>query len=618
MEIETNNAIQLFFPNPSLVQVYFEAIANAFDASASEINIKIEITKFSQANSLRITITDNGVGFTDISFERFERLLKPQDSLHKGLGRLVYLHYFSKIEFTSETEDFRREFVFDEVFKGDSLKLQKSLETKETELKFSAFKNEKIKSYNDLRPSALKNLIIGQFLPYLYYRKNQNIEFLIKIELLTEESNSTKDFFSDTETISLKDLPELKKVLISDVTLDQFDGIEMSYRIKSGMGEREKLIAVCIDGRTIPIKIISENAIPFNYSVIFLFSSKLFEGKADSSRQRLMLPEDISEQDLFRILRREVGKVLSEEIVEIAEKNKTTTEDFEKKFPHLLGYFENTTAGLIDKNEAIDIAQKKFFKEQKEILECESLDDKTFERSLNISARTLTEYILYRELILKKLSQIDQAAKESEIHNLIVPRYKTFTKDTLIEDIYSNNAWLLDDKFMSFTTILSEARMDTLIEAIAIDSDPAKDEGRPDISMIFSANPDNATAVDVVIVEIKKKTDDDKENLYAATQLMKRARKLVNHCPNIQRIWYYAVIEINAELSQILIDTKWAPLFSKGHVFYQDFSIQAPDGRKIPTPVHILSFDAILNDATVRNSTFLEILKRGLKDHAKK
>ena len=47
MDIETSNAIELFFPNPSLVQVFFEAVANSLDAGASDITIKIAIQGFS-------------------------------------------------------------------------------------------------------------------------------------------------------------------------------------------------------------------------------------------------------------------------------------------------------------------------------------------------------------------------------------------------------------------------------------------------------------------------------------------------------------------------------------------------------------------------------------------
>jgi hypothetical protein len=60
---------------------------------------------------------------------------------------------------------------------------------------------------------------------------------------------------------------------------------------------------------------------------------------------------------------------------------------------------------------------------------------------------------------------------------------------------------------------------------------------------------------------------------------------------------------------------KWAPLFSKGKVFYQEFPTQRLDGTEVPTPMFILSFDAIVADAESRNHTFLEILRNGMKKH---
>ncbi len=196
---------------------------------------------------------------------------------------------------------------------------------------------------------------------------------------------------------------------------------------------------------------------------------------------------------------------------------------------------------------------------------------------------------------------------------MIVPRYEQFHQDTLIDGIYSNNAWLLDDKFMSFRTILSETKMRDVISAITLSEDTVEDEGRPDISMIFSADPEQSKKVDVVVIEIKRRKVDDKENPYAAIQLMKRARKIVDYCPNVQRIWYFAIIEIDEKLSQLLLDMKWASLFSKGQVFYQDFQVVRSDGIPVPTPTCLLSYDAVIKDAAARNHTFLEILKNDIK-----
>jgi len=616
MDIDTSNAIKLFFPSPSLVQVFFEAIANSFDADATKISIKVEIEAFPVSETLKIYIADNGNGFTHESFDRFKRLLKTQDAFHKGIGRLVFLNYFGQIAVDSVWAANRRTFVFSKSFQGES-KLEKlaAPQPNRTTLVFTDFVRERIKSFEELKPGALKERIIEQFLPTLHEYRRTNRPFEIRIELETKQTHQQKEFLPGEETITADDLPNLTSVMIQDPFLDAYDGVEMFYGVKSGMGERDLLTAVSIDRRTIPIKLLQPGALPPDHSAIFLFSSKLFEGKADTSRQKLNLPDTISEPELLRVLRREVGKVLTAEIPQIRDKNTQTEKQLEERFPHLLGLFEDTTVGLIDRDEALDIAQRKFFKAQKEILECEKLDDSTFEKSLELSSRTLTEYVLYREKIIAKMRETKMDSPEADTHNLIVPRWTQFRKREFVNGLYRNNAWLLDDKFMSFQTVLSDQRMDTIINAITLENETLVDGGRPDIAMIFSADPAEAAAVDVVVVEIKKKSDDEKENQYVINQLLDRALKLATHCENIQRIWYYAVIHINDAMVTRLRQQKWAPLFSHGKVFYQEFPTERPDGTVVPTPMFVMSFDAIVADAQSRNHTFLQILRHGMRQH---
>src|SRR3990167_2177142 len=465
MDIETSSAIKLFFPNPSLSLVYYEAIANAVDAGATEIDIDISIQAFTASETLNVKICDNGSGFTDESFERFKTLMKPKDGFHKGIGRLVFLNYFDSVDITSEWADKRRKFVFKENFDGnaDVEYLPNEVPSNKTKLFFTKFSKDKVKSYDDLKPGSLKEKIISHFLPTLNDLRDRKINFKITIDLETEESNAQKEFFSTAATITSDDLPELKLKEIRDLAVDVHSGINMHYHIKSTAATANLLTAVSIDGRTIPINLIQPSSLPYGYSVVFIFSSEIFGASADSSRQKLLLPDGISESALYALLRREIGNVLTENIPKISEINANTKKKFEVQFPHLLGYFENSTVGLIDREEALNGAQQKFFRIQKEILQCESLSDAIYEKSLEVSARTLTEYVLYREKIIAKMKAMTPGNSEEEIHNLIVPRWKDFNQDDIASNVYQNNAWLLDDKFMTFRTVLSEARMDKVI-----------------------------------------------------------------------------------------------------------------------------------------------------------
>ncbi|WP_395642133.1 ATP-binding protein [Rudaea sp.] len=617
MDIETSGAIKLFFPNPSLTLVYFEALANALDAGATDVSIDIDVQAYDKPDTLKITVADNGDGFTDENFDRFKTLLKPRDKFHKGIGRLVFLNYFDRVEVVSTRDKWQRKFVFKEGFDGNApLQELGQVQEAKTTLTFTGFTGARVKSYDDLKPDAIKPLLIEQFLPTLDARKRDGKAFKISISLKTTESNAQKEFFPHEVTITPDDLPSMTKITIQDDSLDAFSTIDMHYHVESVSGRGSLLIAFSIDGRTIPVNLIPASSFPSGYMGVFLFESEMFHSNADSSRQKLILPEGLPEASLYRVLRREVGKVLADKIPKITEKNEKVKEEFEEKFPHLLGYFEDDTVGLIDRDDALEIAQQKFFRVQKQVLQAETLTDAAYEKSLELSSRTLTEYILYRDKIIGRMKEMTADNAESEIHNLIVPRFKEFSQEAMPSEIYQNNAWLLDDKFMVFRTILSERRMDTVISAIRLDEEGTDDAGRPDIAMIFSADPDSTGAVDVVIVEIKKKTDDEKENQYAINQLLDRAVKLAAHCPNIQRIWYYAVIQISSTMETRLRQQKWAPLFSMGKVYYQEFPTERPDGTVVPTPTFVVSFDAIVADAESRNHTFLEILRNGMKKYA--
>ncbi len=614
MEIETKNAADHFFPNSAYNQVYSEAVTNALDAGATEISIAVSIRAFSEPKTILVTISDNGTGFTDESFERFKRLLNPRDESHKGLGRLVYLQYFQTVEVRSIFNNKERTFVFTSSFNGQSeLKDTSANSPVETTLIFRSFRGDRIKSYDDIKATAIKEQLMLELLPRLYEMQQQGRQIRISIKVETEQENRDKGFFNDQQTLTLNELPKLIEETIQDPTLDLLQEIKMSYAIKSELGEDTTITAICVDGRTLDLKLIPANRLPRNYSAIFLFSSPFFTGKTDTSRQKLDF-KDASIEELLRLsLRKHVAAAIAKEIPAIGKRNADTKREFEQRYPHLLGYFEGETIGLINHDEAIDIAQKRFFRDQKAILECDHLDDAAYKKTLEVSSRTLTEYILYRNLIIGKLREKNASSPEKEIHDLIVPQHSIVRDRDFLQEIYRTNAWLLDDKFMTFTTILSEAEMGKVIEEITLKEGPERDATRPDISMIFSADPKGGDKVDVVIVEVKRKQDDEADNFTSVLQLTQRASKLVKTCPNIQRMWYYGIIDINEALEERLGQFEFIPLFSKGKVFYREFPTKKSDGTIVPSPVFLLSYDALIADADARNSTFLTILRQTIK-----
>ena len=628
MKIETENALELFFPKTALSLVYFEAIANSLDANASNIDINIYIEDKTASHSLKIDITDDGDGFTEENFNRFEKLLNPKDKSHKGIGRLVFLKYFNRIEIQSSWLNQNRSFIFDSKGIKNNIISNNTENKKITKLLFREFRGDKIHSYNYINPIELKKSIIEHFLPKLNTLAQQKIPFKITIDLKTGRTESN-NIYEDKVSITENDLPELiesENSIFIPSNLGQEYEIKVFYLIEKIDDASQLLIAFNIDNRTVVIEnFLKKDVLPaIGYRCIFLFSSTLFDNCTDTSRQKFNLPDEISQNELKRHLRDAIGKILTDEIPDIKAKNAETKQEFEKNFPHLIGYFEKDVVGLIDKNEALNDAQTNLFKEQKRILAAENLTDEQYRKSIEFSSRALTEYVLYREKIISKMEELlANKSEETEIHNLIIPRYTKLEQANLVHEAYQNNAWLLDDKFMSFRTILSEKEMKEVIQEIRLDNEKIDNErGRPDIALIFSADPKVNEKVDVVIVEIKDKNDDLKDSMYAINQLLERSNKLVRYCKNIQRMWYYAVVHVDQTMSRQLMQSGYTPLFSKGKIFYkenktfvyQDDTEQVIKGE-VPTPTVIMSFDAIIDDAKLRNHTFLEILRESMKQY---
>jgi hypothetical protein len=614
MEVNVLNARKQFFGQSALEWVYIEAVANALDAHATEISIDIDITGFTKPESLRVTIKDNGEGFTDQRFEKFSRLLEVDDLKHKGLGRLVYLNYFKRVDVESFFKGKKRTFVFNDSFGGQCEVSPSSTETQGSTLMFMDYYRERVKAYDYLDPNYLKRLLLIQFMPNFLSMKLNKDPIVINISLNTLEEEPIRGFIPKQVSLTLEDLPDLKLHVINTNDLGLFTSVIIHYSIREVNHQTTPLTAICSDNRTIPIDVISPECLPVNKESIFLIESEYFDGKTDNSRRGITL-EPYELTTVKRAFRQGINGILQTEIPEINTRNEELLDQLQETYPHLSGYFGEDYVGYAQKMELIEHAQNCFFLDQREVLESSTLDEAKYKKSLELSARLLTEYVLYRTKIIEKIKNIGDSESEATIHNIIVPRFKTYTISDTINDIYSNNAWLLDDKFMSYSTIMSDKEMGELIHAIS-ENDTIKDDTRPDIAIVFSSDPNQNIEVDVVIVELKKKALELAKKEEVISQLRQRARRLLKFYPDkIQRIWFYGIVEFDNEFIRSLKEDKFIELYSKDTCYYKEISI-IPDNNDnvmIPIGTFILSYKALIEDAESRNGTFLKILKEGIR-----
>ena len=170
MQIIADKAAEFFFHDTSLLYVYYEAIANAIDANATNIKIDITVPDFNDVNDFEISIEDNGDGFTDVNFERFKQILNTADENHKGIGRLVFLNYFKNINIQSFFENKSRTFTFSNNFNGESELKENTNRVKGSKLIFKNYKKKKILSYDFVNPSPLKESILLHFYPQFFWK----------------------------------------------------------------------------------------------------------------------------------------------------------------------------------------------------------------------------------------------------------------------------------------------------------------------------------------------------------------------------------------------------------------------------------------------------------------
>ena len=408
-------------------------------------------------------------------------------------------------------------------------------------------------------------------------------------------------------------MPDLEEKTI--VTKHSLDGeMTLYYSINECDAKDSSVItAISIDNRNESIDVFADDRIPVGYDMVFILYSDTFQGQTDATRQIITLRPDTLRM-LQKTFRDEILTLLAERAPKVIEEAQHEAEQINDQFPHLRGYFEENTIGISSKADVIKDAQTRFIRDQREILckSTESLTDADFERSMNLAGRALTEYILFRQKTIDRLKGIDKKDLEATIHNIIVPQRTVLRDGDFSQDVYKNNSWILDDKFMTYTTVLSEMEMTDLIKELTKDENVERNDDRPDIAVIFSNDPNTSEKFDVVIIELKRKGLKSEDNIRVEAQLEKRARDLFAiYADKIQSLWLYGVVELDNDYKALLSTAGYQPMYSKGNIFVHtgDITVDWESRTKIPAVRYILDFDALVNDADARNKTFLNLIK---------
>ena len=615
MEVNIKQALKVFFSKSSFEMIYFEAFANALDAGATDFYI--DIKQGNELKELSLVLTDNGIGFTDERFRKFGKLFDVEEEpSHKGLGRLVYLCYFGKVHVEScFNNSVRRVFDFDESFKGTSQTIHTGNEDNGTVLTMTEFLGTKLGRNDYIKPSYIKNALLENFYMKFYKAKLVGKQLNIFIRLFVDGQIVSK------ETITTDSMPSFS---VKELTtqMDFFNSIDLYYYVREvEIKETRVITALAIDDRSHRVEIIADENLPKGYEMIFLLISESFQGNIDGTRQNLTISDN--ELTIIKtIFRNGISEVIKEQFPQINKNNEKRVTYLKQTFPHLCGYFDNNDIGYSSQTDILKKAQDKFFRDQKEILGAKELNDEQFNKSLDLSARALTEYILFRQNVIKRMKGLGKNNKEEELHNLIAPKYAEFHGQNVVTDMYRNNVWVLDDKFMSYSTVLSEAEMSRVIDVLTEGEVRNKDNDRPDITLFFSGDPNDVSKkVDVVVVELKRLGLSVEQNSIVEIQLDTRTRRLAEYYgKRIQRMWFYGIVDFDDQYEMHLRDNYFNPLFSNGKIYFRSkpVSLDLTSSQSVIQNAYILDFSAMVEDANSRNSTFLKILQHSFENESSK
>lgn len=392
-------------------------IDNSIKNNQITIDLKFNPNLFSSENNdyelHELIIKDNGIGFNDNEFKRFQNLYDNSKTYsNHGSGRVQYMQFFEKIEFESVYKDeksntgyFKRIFTLSKSqsflnnnsiihhYEPEEVKIQNAY----TKVTFKEPLQEKDKKfYNKLTINELKQKIISHYLDYFCENRNN----LPNLYINRYESENLK------ETIEIT--PE-------DIPLDdKKDEVEIEYRQLSA------------DGKTILRTDKKE--------VFFIKAFKINEKTLQHNDIKFTSKHEIIEGDIADKLKLEILK--SDDVIDNNRYLFLISSDYIDKLDN-----ENNMRGNISIN-----TEKEFKKSspllQEEVILLDDIQNKINNKILNMYSEILEITNKHKQDIdkLQKMFLLDKETLKSIKINV------QDTDETILKKVYKADAKLIAEK----------------------------------------------------------------------------------------------------------------------------------------------------------------------------
>ena len=640
LSVTIDTAVKKLNKNITFFQPIFEAISNSLEAGAENITVTFEPENALPNITPKIvglSIEDDGVGFTKTNRDAFCELWTTNKlSLGcKGFGRLTWLYVFDHVNITSYTGEEVVNIHFDKNFSGENITTKKSNHPKKTTIVFSGIteniykQSVKENQTKDLRPAAdllvLKDIIEKHLLVKLSLLNENGKKFCIRFKLQAEELVINND---NLQKLSKRTFP------ITGTDNNAYDFNLYYAFIENSDKKRETYY--CANYRTVD-KFdgdINLDKLPTNDSVVMLLCSEYLDERVNDERTAFVISDTnkdemhidpISISAINTALKTQVQTIITEKYPDITKENDAEVDAAIEEAPYLAKYIKADASIVKSKNALLKSAKTAYEKEKAAVKD--KFSDLLLEKSVNtdnfldtmeavsdIATRELGAYVIYRQQIidgLKKLSDNDEKIEEL-LHNLFFAKGEKDVTGLPSSNRYDNNIWLLDDKFMSYSSMFSDMKIKSILQELKneyVSNFGANKE--PDITAFYSKQ---SGFKDLVLIEFKAigaRTDD---KMTALSEINRNLKFVLQRMDDVNCVYGYIITKINDELKEYLeADPNIHKLFSCSDFpiyYYPNDVLKDAQGITRFSHIYILDVDSIHHDANARNKTFLDILKK--------
>ena len=610
------------------LQPIYEAIANAFEANASEVDIIFNVNSNLVGNKIieSIIISDNGDGFTSDNIASFtEYMTKKKANLGcKGIGRFTRLKVFKDVFISSFTETSKVDIKFSRFFDStkDIIIQDKSSENDSktgSKITFANLIGEY--SYEELNLEIFKEKILDYFyVKFLGYKDKQK-PFLINLLCENEVIHITSKDLNDLQIKSF--------TLESEINGNDVYTFDIKYCFVNNLS-RDSECYLCGNGRLVENLKLDNlfSKLPQSNKIKVLVTSDYFDKRIndertsftfDKSNNNPTLDNPLSFPIISIKLQYELEQIILDKFPLIKQTNNEVVDECIKIKPYLAKYIKSDTSLIKDRKKVLENAEKEFEKDKREttknflnILERKNIDGKLlaeeFSKINDLSSRELAQYFLFRQMIIDTLKKLNTSEEKYEafLHKLFLNLGDSNTNRQEISEKYNNCIRLLDDKFMSYENMYSDNKIRKIKNDIKGTFASTYGDKEPDLTIFYSNK-------DAVVVEFKAIGANNTAKLSSYTEINTNISIVAQNFEDLNCIYGYIITKFSKEFIDFIKSQPGVKeMFSNSNYpifyFYND-NIKNEKGSKIPAHIYILTTDNIYSDANARNKHFIDIIK---------